>query len=84
MTVALGIEVDGVNIDLAASLVGKHEVLWHPSRLRGSVVGEYVSHPGLMSIPHDEVQVFVWACLLTNQCVDTPAAIKPCIDLSTT
>src|SRR5215204_5609564 len=81
MTDALIIEANGVNVRLASAFVSQYEALRDTSfDLRKPVGRQYVPHPGLMSIPHDEVQVFVFACLLANKGVDTPAAVEPDID----
>jgi hypothetical protein len=42
-----------------------------------SVGRQYFPHPGLIGVPHDEVEVFVFACLLANKGVDPPAAVQP-------
>jgi hypothetical protein len=79
MTVALVIEPDGMNVYLAPPFVGQYEVLRNPPDLRKPVGRQYFPHPGLMGVPHDEVQVFVFARLLANQGIDTPAAVQPYI-----
>ena len=44
------------------------------------MVREHFPHPGLTGIPHDEVEVLVFARLLADQGVYTPAAVQPYID----
>jgi hypothetical protein len=78
MTAALVIEPNGVNIHLASAFVSQYEALRDASfDLRKPVGRQYFPHPGHMSVPHDEVKVFVFACLLANKGVDTPAAVQP-------
>lgn len=81
MTVSPVIKADGVNVNLAALDVCQDEALWHASLdLRKPVVREHFPHPGLMGVPQDEVEVLVFARLLADQGVYTPAAVQPYID----
>jgi hypothetical protein len=67
MTAALVIESDGVNVHLASAFISQYEALRDAALdLRKLVGRQYFPHPGHMSVPHDEVQVFVFACLLAN------------------
>jgi hypothetical protein len=78
MTAALVIETNGMNIHFASAFISQYEVLRDaPFDLLKPVGRQYFPHPGLMSVPHDEVQVFVFARLLANKGVDTPAAVQP-------
>ena len=78
MTAALVFELDGVNVHLASAFISQYEALRDAAfDLREPVGRQYFPHPGHMSVPHDEVQVFVSACLLVNKGVDTPAAVQP-------
>ena len=78
MTVALVIEPNGVNIHLASAFISQYEALRDAAFDLGEPVGrQNFPHPELMGVPHDEVQVFVFACLLANKGVDTPAAVQP-------
>src|SRR4029450_10808857 len=81
MTVSPVIKADGVDVNLAALDVCQDEALWHASLdLRNPVVREHFPHAGLMGVPHDEVEVLVFARLLADQGVYTPAAVQPYID----
>jgi hypothetical protein len=77
MTVALVIKPDRVNVHLASSFVSQYEVLRDSADLSETVGRQDFSHPWLMGVPHDEVQVLVFTGLLANQGVDTPAAVQP-------
>ena len=77
MTGALVIEPDGMNVHLAPAFISQYEALRDAFDLRKPVGRQYFPHPGHMSIPHDQVQVFVFACLLANKGVDTPATVQP-------
>jgi hypothetical protein len=78
MTAAPVIETNRVNIHFASPFISQYEALRDATfDLRKSVGRQYFPHPGLMGVPHDEVEVFVFACLLANKGVDTPAAVQP-------
>jgi hypothetical protein len=77
MTVALIIKPDRVNFHLASLFVSQYEELRDSADLSETVGRQNFAHPWLMGIPHDEVQVLVLTSLLTNQGVDTPAAVQP-------
>jgi hypothetical protein len=84
MTVSPVIKADGVDVNLAALDVCQDEALWHASLdLRKPVVREHFPHPGLMDVPHDEVEVLVFARLLADQGVYTSAAVQSNIDCGT-
>jgi hypothetical protein len=67
MTVALVIKPNGVNVHLAPSFVSQDEVLRGvPRNLHETVGRQSFPHPGLMGVPHDEIQVVVFTSLLAN------------------
>jgi hypothetical protein len=72
MTAALVIEPNGVNIHFASAFISQYEALRDACfDLRKPVGRQYLPHPRHMGVPHDEVQVFVFARLLANKGVDT-------------
>ena len=79
MTVALLIKPYRVDLHLASSFVGQDEELRDPADLCETVGRQNFPQPGLMSVPHDEVQILVLTGLLTSQGVDTPAPVQPYI-----
>jgi hypothetical protein len=67
MTVALVIKPDRVNVHFAASFVSEDEVLRGvPRNLCETVGRQSFPHPGLMGVPHDQVQIIVFTGLLAN------------------
>ena len=72
MTAALVIEPDGVNVHLASAFISQYEALRDAFDLRKPVGRQYFPYPGGMSVPHDEVQVLVFAPPARQSKASTP------------
>jgi hypothetical protein len=80
MSVPPVIEADWVHVYLPGLHVRQDEALRNAFHLPKSLVCEHRPHPDPMGVPHDEVEVFMFARLLPYQGIHTPAAVQPHIN----
>src|SRR5437879_11187796 len=80
-TVAIFVERDGVNVNLEARGVHQYEVTGRATVPESKpFVPKDLAQLSQIPDPHDEIDVLVWPSLHTEERINAPAPVEPCLE----